>query len=131
MPKEDAHITAVSEIGTVEEEMDEDACNTKDAIVVCVMNFESFRSCFICKGKVEVTSALSGKFEKCKMSLQFDRCMKQMVAKVVVELEGVTKILQEMCHVTEETLVTADRFNVKRRLSLVLVMVKNILEFHI
>ena len=54
MPNEGAHITTVADIGAVrEEELDEDNCCLKDPVVVGVMNLDSFRSCFMYKGKMK------------------------------------------------------------------------------
>lgn len=121
MPKQNAVISTVADIGCIEEELDEDCSHLKDAVVVGVMSLDSFKTCFICKGKVRVTSATTGKCEKCDMSLRLDRCLNQLVAKVVVEAEELTKILsvfspvvQDICQdneVTEEALLAGKKFD--------------------
>ena len=124
VPKEGAEINPIDDIGDIKEENPEDICCLKDAVVVGVMGLDTFRSCLMCKGKVKVSSPESGnvaKCEKCSMILRLDRCQTQMVAKVIVESEEVTKtlsifspILQEICEgsdVTKEALVSARSFD--------------------
>ena len=53
-PKEDAEISIISDIGHVEEGEPQDA-----AVIIGLMSLDTFRQCFKCMGKVQVTSSWS------------------------------------------------------------------------
>ena len=122
IPKEDVHIINILDIGSVEENEPKNTdVSLEDAVVMGVMHLETFRSCFMCKGKVQTTSAAIGKCEKCSITVRLSKCVQEIAAKLVIESQQKTKILsafspivQEICQredVTEEALLKADNFD--------------------
>jgi len=124
MPRDNANIDALSDIGEVDEEKSDDGLSHKliAARVVAVPMLHIYRTCITCNGKVLLDPSNNelGRCGECQMMQYIDNCGTQLTAKLTVKA-GQTKITLQAFGstvaaiadlVSEMTLLTAPPFTV-------------------
>lgn len=119
-PRNGSSVDAIDDIGHVieydPEDDDEQSRELRKPVVVAVQLFDTYKSCLICKARVECTSPPLGRCTKCSMLQRIDHCGEQVSAKLILQeanspttktLSGFGSLLQQLARgeVTAETLL--------------------------
>ena len=104
IPKDDFHFDIIGDIGEVKKDVVEEEREVKGGVIVGVKYFESYMSCYSCKGKVVESERGFGECGRCGMMQSLKRCKVMSTAKVDVEGDGTvfgvtmfSPVVEEVC----------------------------------
>ena len=77
-------------------------------LVIAVPQLDSYKSCLVCKARVESSTPPLGECSKCSTMQQYDLCTNQLSARLMVKTESETltlhafgKIVEQLCNQPE------------------------------
>ena len=121
VPRDNFCLEIIEDIGEVEEEEIEEEREIKGGTVVWVKYFDSYMSCYSCKGKITSSESGFGEYGRCGMMQTVKKCQVMSTAKVDIEADdvvyGVTMfspVVEEICEGGEASkvgLLSARPFN--------------------